>query len=240
MARNLQPKMVQCYHCDHRFEVGGRAQSTSCPGCNKPLMVADQEINGQRGPIRELKTCGQIIVKKRGRLICQHIVAHNGLICEGIIDAKKVESRLKVILGPKSTFKGDLTAPAVDINEGARIQPSYFSIGPPIQDADAPPQPPPPEPPPDQPDDEPTPPVAPEPDPPVEPDTPDDPVDTAPEPPPPSAAPQEPEADADPAPEAEPTPEPEPPKKPSGPRKRKRVKKAVSRRPRKTGDENST
>lgn len=148
MARALPPKTVQCYHCDHRFEVGGRAQSTSCPGCNKPLMVADQEIKGQRGPIRELKTCGQIIVTKRGRLICQDIVAHNGLVCEGIIDAKTVTSRMPVTIGKKANFKGDLTAPSVDIHAGAVIQPSQFAIGPPIEDnpppnSDSPPEPPP-------------------------------------------------------------------------------------------------
>ena len=131
MARSLPPKTVQCYHCDHRFEVGGRAQSTSCPGCNKPVMVADQEIKGQRGPIRELKTCGKIVIKKRGRLICQDIVAHAGLECEGIIDAKKVTAGQSVFLGKKSTFKGDLTAPALIVEDGAKIQPSVFAIGPP-------------------------------------------------------------------------------------------------------------
>ncbi|MEM1108741.1 MAG: polymer-forming cytoskeletal protein [Planctomycetota bacterium] len=137
MARSLPPKTVQCYHCDHRFEVGGRAQSTSCPGCNKPVMVADQVIDKQRGPIRELKTCGKIIVKKRGRLICHHVVAHNGLECDGIVDAKTVVSNMPVLLGKKSNFKGDLTAPSVDITEGAQIQPSLFAIGPPMDEASA-------------------------------------------------------------------------------------------------------
>ncbi|MEO0514728.1 MAG: polymer-forming cytoskeletal protein [Planctomycetota bacterium] len=134
MARVLPPKTVQCYHCAHRFEVGGRAQSTSCPGCNKPVMVADQVIDKQRGPIRELKTCGKVTIKKRGRLICHHIVAHAGLECEGIVDAKTVISGMPVILGKKSNFKGDLTAPAVVITEGATIQPSLFAIGPPIDE----------------------------------------------------------------------------------------------------------
>lgn len=134
MARVLPPKTVQCYHCDHRFEVGGRAQSTSCPGCNKPVMVADQVIDKQRGPIRELKTCGKVTIKKRGRLICHHIVAHAGLECEGIVDAKTVISGMPVMLGKKSNFKGDLTAPAVVITEGATIQPSRFAIGPPIDE----------------------------------------------------------------------------------------------------------
>jgi hypothetical protein len=139
MARNLTPKTVECYHCHHRFEVGGRAQSTSCPGCNKPLMVADQEISGQRGPIRELKTCGKIVVKKRGRLICQQIVAHAGIECVGIIDAKDVVSGQTVTLGPKSQFKGNLTAPGLIVEQGAKISSSQFAIGP--KEAEDPPEP---------------------------------------------------------------------------------------------------
>ena len=91
-------------------------------------MVADQIIKGQRGPIRELKTCGKIVVGKRGRLICQHIVAHAGLECEGIIDAKTVASNTKVILGAKANFRGDLTAPAVEIGNGTVIPVSYTHL----------------------------------------------------------------------------------------------------------------
>ncbi|MEM7627348.1 MAG: polymer-forming cytoskeletal protein [Planctomycetota bacterium] len=145
MARALPPKTVQCYHCDHRFEVGGRAQSTSCPGCYKSVIVHDIEIGNQVGPKTELKTCGKIVIKKRGRLICQTVVAHDGLTCEGIIDARTVASRMPVTLGKKSNFKGDLTAPSVDIQAGAVIQPSRFAIGPPIDEdsADPPPESPP-------------------------------------------------------------------------------------------------
>ncbi|MEE9403255.1 MAG: hypothetical protein V3V20_00040, partial [Algisphaera sp.] len=129
MARSLPPKTVQCYHCDHRFEVGGSAQSTSCPGCNRPVMVADQIIDKQRGPLRELKTCGKVIIKKKGRLICHHVVAHAGLECEGVLDSKTVTSNQRVIFGPKANFRGDLTAPSVDIGDGMVIQRSYFRIG---------------------------------------------------------------------------------------------------------------
>ncbi len=129
MARQLPPKTVVCYHCHHAFEVGGRTQSTSCPGCNKPVMVADQIIDRQRGPLRELRTCGQVIVKKKGRLICHHIVAHAGIDCIGIIDAKDVVTGRHVHLGPKSQFKGDLTAPSLSVDLGARITASAFRIG---------------------------------------------------------------------------------------------------------------
>jgi len=128
MAKNLGPRLVQCYHCGHRFEVGGRAQSTSCPGCNKAVMVADQDIKGRRGPIRELRTCGKITIGRRGRLICEKIEAHAGIQCTGIIDSKEVVCGSKFYLGPKATMKGDLSAPAAEVKEGAKVLGGYWQV----------------------------------------------------------------------------------------------------------------
>lgn len=128
MARHLGPRLVQCYHCRHRFEVSSRAQSTSCPGCNKPLMVGDELITKLRGPLKELKTCGRIVVSKRGRLIAETIEAHGGIDCQGIIDAKHVLSGTTVTLGPKSNYHGDLTAPGVVMHKGAKVKPSRFAV----------------------------------------------------------------------------------------------------------------
>lgn len=97
------------------------AKSTPCPKCNKPLIVEDVDVKGQRGPIREIKTCGRITIGKRGRLIAEHIEAHGGIDCEGIIDSKRVISGQTVTLGPKSQFKGDLTAPSMEMQAGARF-----------------------------------------------------------------------------------------------------------------------
>lgn len=122
MARHAGPRLVQCYHCRHRFEVGGRAQSTSCPKCNKALIVSDIEVkSGVRGPMREDRTCGRIIVHKRARLISEYLEAHGGVECHGIIDAKKVVSGKAVLLTDKCQFKGALHAPSVDMKPGARV-----------------------------------------------------------------------------------------------------------------------
>lgn len=122
-------RTVQCYLCGKRFEVSGMTQSTSCPGCNKPVLVADQEIkSGVRGPIRELRTCGRVIVGKKARLIAERIEAHAGLDCEGIIDAKAVVSGATVRLGPKAVYKGALSAPRLVVEAGAKLSWSEVAV----------------------------------------------------------------------------------------------------------------
>ena len=106
------------------------AQSTSCPGCHKPVMVADEVLNtGQRrGPIRELRTCGKVVIGKRARLICENIVAHGGIECQGIIDAKHVIAGPGLFLGPKANFRGELHAGVVVMESGTVVQPSRFHV----------------------------------------------------------------------------------------------------------------
>jgi hypothetical protein len=129
MARASSPRRVQCYHCGHRFEVSGIAQSVPCPKCHKPLIVADQEVkSGVRGPLRELKTCGKVIVAKKARLICEHIEAHNGITCEGILDTKKLITGRTLHIGKAATFKGNVHAKHVVIEAGAKITNSLFAV----------------------------------------------------------------------------------------------------------------
>ncbi|MEM6751184.1 MAG: polymer-forming cytoskeletal protein [Planctomycetota bacterium] len=93
-------------------------------------MVADEVVKAgqRRGPIREVRTCGKVVVAKRGRLIADVIEAHGGIDCQGIIDAKKVLSGQTLVLGMKAQFKGDVQAPAVVMEEGARVAPSRFEV----------------------------------------------------------------------------------------------------------------
>ncbi len=129
MARQLGPRTVQCYHCRHQFEVGGMAQSTSCPGCNKLLIVHDIVVDRLRAGLIELRTCGRIDVKKRGRLMVARLVeAHGEIHCEGIIDAKKIVSGSPVSLGPKCRVRGELRAPSLTIQLGARVLSGNVSV----------------------------------------------------------------------------------------------------------------
>ena len=127
-AKAAGPHLVQCYHCRHRFEVGGRAQSTSCPGCNKPVIVEDIVVDRLKAGLIELRTCGSITVKKKGRIMAEHIVAHGGIVCDGIIEAKRVLSGKPVVLSKTATYRGDLQAPALEVRPGAKIKPSYIEV----------------------------------------------------------------------------------------------------------------
>lgn len=130
MAKNKGPRMVQCYHCRHRFEVGGRAQSTSCPGCNKPLRVEDLVYDKKKSGIGRIKiqTCGSVTVKKGGRITAELVEAHGGIVCHGTIEAKEVISGKTLVLGKTSLFYGRLKAPGVEMALGAKVKPSVFEV----------------------------------------------------------------------------------------------------------------
>lgn len=130
MAKNKGPRQVQCYHCQHRFEVGGRAQSTSCPSCHRSLFVDDKVIDTMKAGIGKLKiqTCGTITVKKKGHITAELVEAHGGIICHGVIEAKQVISGGTVELGKSAAFRGDLQAPSVKMAAGAKVRPSVFEV----------------------------------------------------------------------------------------------------------------
>ena len=69
------------------------------------------------------------MVGKRARLICEHVEAHGGVECLGILDAKDfVTGGEGLRLGPKAEFKGELHAPAVEMEPGAKVHPSWFAV----------------------------------------------------------------------------------------------------------------
>lgn len=130
MAKNKGPRQVQCYHCRHRLEVGGRTLSTSCPGCNKELRVEDFVFDKKKSGIGRIKiqTCGSVTVKKGGRITAELVEAHGGIVCHGVIDAKKVISGKPVTLGKTAEFRGDLEAPGLEIAAGTKIKPCMIQV----------------------------------------------------------------------------------------------------------------
>ena len=108
--------------------VGGRAMSIPCPNCNKPVLIEDVIVKGYKGVI-SLETCGKLIVARRGRVVAQQrIVAHGGIEVEGTVEGPQVYSGGTVRIGPKGTWKGDLKAPALEVQDGAKIRSSHFTI----------------------------------------------------------------------------------------------------------------
>ncbi|MEM6260539.1 MAG: polymer-forming cytoskeletal protein [Planctomycetota bacterium] len=130
MAKNKGPRLVQCYHCQHRFEVGGRAQNTSCPSCSRQLRLEDFVFDKKTSGIGRIKlqTCGSVTVKKGGRLTAELVEAHGGIVCHGTIEAKKVISGKTLVLGKTGLFYGHLQAPGVEMAAGAKVKPSLFEV----------------------------------------------------------------------------------------------------------------
>lgn len=120
------PRTVQCYHCRHRFDVGSRTMTTSCPACSKPLLVDDVIVKTLES-VRKIQTCGRIVIQKKGRVIAQFVEAHQGVEVEGVMEANVLSGGL-VRIRPGAQWKGDCNAPTISIEEGCRIAGGHFLI----------------------------------------------------------------------------------------------------------------
>ena len=92
------------------------------------MIVEDIVIDKLKAGLIDLRTCGSITVKKKGRIMAERIEAHGGIICHGIIEAKKVISGQTLVLSKTATYRGDLDAPAVEMALGAKVKPSVFAV----------------------------------------------------------------------------------------------------------------
>jgi hypothetical protein len=128
MSRPDPPRQVVCYHCGHDLEVSGRAMSTSCPECNRALVIEDMKVKGYIA-VNTLETCGRLLIPKRKQVVVQtHVVAQAGIELLGKLECDQAISRGPVILGPKAEWTGDLRAPALVVAAGAKIHGGYFLI----------------------------------------------------------------------------------------------------------------
>ncbi|MCA9300149.1 MAG: polymer-forming cytoskeletal protein [Phycisphaerales bacterium] len=103
-----------------------KTMSTSCPKCAKALMVDDVIVKSAQG-VRKIQTCGKIRVTRRGRVVAQLVEAHEGIECEGIMEANVVSGG-HVTIGAKARWKGDCRAPSITIKPGANVEGGWFCI----------------------------------------------------------------------------------------------------------------
>ena len=102
--------------------------STSCPECNLPLVIEDVVVKSYMG-VNTLETCGRLVIPKRKHIVVQaHVVAHAGIEVNGRLECRQAISQGPVVLGPKAVWRGDLRAPSLVVNPGAKIHGGYFSI----------------------------------------------------------------------------------------------------------------
>jgi cytoskeletal protein CcmA (bactofilin family) len=102
--------------------------TTSCPKCSKALTVEDIVIKVAHS-VRKIQTCGRLVVQKKGRVIAQSVEAHGGVDVEGVLQANVVSGG-PVKIGAKAEWKGDCSAPSLEVALGGRIERGYFVIRP--------------------------------------------------------------------------------------------------------------
>ncbi len=122
------PRRITCYHCGRSQDVSGRTTSTVCPACSKTLTVEDIVVKSYLG-VRNVETCGRLIVTKKGRVVAQQrIVAHEGIELEGKLECREALVSGPVTMGGKAEWRGDLTALSLAVAEGATIRRGYFTV----------------------------------------------------------------------------------------------------------------
>ena len=111
---------VRCYLCGYRFAVSLRTMSSSCPGCNKAIIIEDLVVKSYV-PVTALQTCGKIKITKRGRVAARRIQSGGGIVCDGVMEGA-IETDGEVQMGPKASWKGSLLqSRSLAIADGAKL-----------------------------------------------------------------------------------------------------------------------
>lgn len=126
MLKTHATRAIDCYHCGRRFEAAVKAILLSCPHCYQRVRIDDVVVRSVHHA-RTVETCGRILIEKKGWVMASFVRAPEGIEVLGAMEAKSVVSG-PVLLGPKSRWKGDLTAPRLYIEPGATIEGGFFRI----------------------------------------------------------------------------------------------------------------
>ncbi len=124
----LATRAVVCYHCRRGFNAAMQAMVLTCPHCYKPVKVSDIVVRKAHHAPR-VETCGRIFVDRKGWISAGIVHAGEGMEILGTLDARRVVAG-PVVLGPRSMWRGDLRAPSVHLEPGARVDAGFFEIGP--------------------------------------------------------------------------------------------------------------
>jgi len=135
MARSETSKLVKCHHCLESIEVGANAISVSCPACSKRVAVQDLLVSSPYSAAR-IETCGWIVVEKRGQLSASSIRVSSGMEVHGTVRASVVCGG-PVIITKTARWRGDCSAPRIEVEPGAIIEGGKFRIGAPEAEVEA-------------------------------------------------------------------------------------------------------
>jgi hypothetical protein len=119
-------RTIVCIYCRKPQQVGSTAMSLPCRFCHKALNVEDVVITGYAAK-RVIETCGSITIEPKGD------VTVNLLTCAGLVVVGKLKGNVislgPVSIGATAIVRGDVTAPALHIASGARLEGRYVVSG---------------------------------------------------------------------------------------------------------------
>jgi cytoskeletal protein CcmA (bactofilin family) len=98
--------------------------SVFCPHCSKRLILEDFKIQTYYA-VRDFSTCGDIVVEKKGHVVAP--IRANNLTVRGKVQGK-VFAQGRVLICKTAWFKGDITAPIIEIESGAAVD-AFLTIG---------------------------------------------------------------------------------------------------------------
>lgn len=119
---------IRCLHCDHAFGVARAAMVLTCPVCYKRIRVEDVVVNTARAMGR-VETCGRVVVRRGGKVTASVVLASEAVEVLGEMQAGTVVAPV-VYIGPKATWRGDLTAARIVVEPGAKVLGGRFRIVP--------------------------------------------------------------------------------------------------------------
>ena len=109
---------IVCLYCGKPQQVGRRAMSLPCHFCHKSLRIEDLLLNRYEAR-RIIETCGSITIEANGNVFADQLTC-GSLTIRGQLKGN-VMCRGPVTIDATAIVRGDITAPAIKIAEGARL-----------------------------------------------------------------------------------------------------------------------
>lgn len=121
-------RTVQCYLCHRHFDVPARAMSLSCPWCYRRVTLDDVVIKDSVFA-KSLRTCGRIVVLKRGILTASMIEGRTGVEVFGKVEGP-IRCGTRLLIASTGSVRGDVQAPSLFIEPGGRLDSPRTFIAP--------------------------------------------------------------------------------------------------------------
>ena len=122
VARTTVPvkHSIECYECNYKFQVHGRATTTHCPKCRVLLDFKDHLIDSEW--VETIKTAGTIRLTATGVLKSGDLIGAE-VIIEGIIEGGRARALRTIELGAGAIFSEKaVSAPDLRIAPGAEFK----------------------------------------------------------------------------------------------------------------------